>query len=105
MHIVIQAYRVLFVVFLRVDIQACLSICRHRLIPISPRKEPVFFLTVMHTLDDLRTNQRALGHNTLERDHPVQVHRSKGSRVTGELPKSSDIGTVIVLCIIRKART
>lgn len=67
------SYRILLIVLLRIDIQACGATGCHSLIPILPCKELVLLLAEVYTLDNFRSNERAFCDDTFERHHTVEV--------------------------------
>lgn len=100
-----STYRVLLIIFLRVDIQTRRPSSSHSLIPIPPSKKPILLFAVMHTLNNFRANQRTLGNDTLERNHPIQVNRSQCAWITGQFSKSPNISAIVVLDVVRIAIT
>lgn len=92
-----QTYWIPIVIFLGVYTGAGSSVRGHGLITIFPEVEYILLLVVMHTLDNLRTNQGALGNNTFQGNHVVEMCRAERSRVAREFTEAARVGTVVHL--------
>lgn len=90
-------YWILFVVFLRVHIQARGTASSHSLISVLSCQESVLLLAVVDTLDDLRSDERAFCDNTLKRNHPIQVGGTQCPRIAGKFTEGSNKCTIVPL--------
>ena len=92
-----KPYRISLLIFLRVYARTSSTVGSHSLIPIFSEVKYVPLLIVVHTLDDLRSDQRTFCDNSFERYHVVKGIRAESSRIAGELSEASDVGTVVHL--------
>lgn len=67
----------------------------HGLIAVLLELEDILALVPMHTLDDLGSDQRAAGDNTLDRDHAVEVLRRQRPWVASVEAEAACPGAVV----------
>ena len=83
-----------FLIFSWVDTRGGCTHC-HGCILVFSADKLVPNLTVMHALDDLWPDKRALGNDALERDHVVQMLGAQRSWITRKLAKGANERTVV----------
>lgn len=95
-----SANRIAILILLGIDACAYSAVCSHGLIPIFAKVEYFLLGIVMHTLDHLWSYQRALGDNSFQRYHTVEVCRAQGPRIAGEFAEAADESAVVHLLAI-----
>lgn len=90
-------YSVALFVLGRVNASACCTTGTHSLVPVLAEMEFFRLFSIMHALDDFWSDERALGHDALERHHVVKMARTERSRIAGKLSKAADVCTIVDL--------
>ena len=62
--------------------------------------EDVLFLIVVHALYHLWPHKRALGDDTFEGYHPIQMIRAQGSGIACEFAEASNVGAIVHLFLL-----
>lgn len=92
-----MTYRIAIGVFLGINTHVCGTIRGHRLVSVLSKMKNLLILVPMHTLHHFRPDKRTFGDNAFQRNHFIQMSRTKRSGIARQLAKATGICAIVYL--------